>query len=428
MNLETLGCESATLFLLIKMYKDEEISALLPDAEEFVEKNDRGLYAPLLAAIENYCSSRSVKIGNPIYIIRGKPDRTQYFIDVYAAYALTTAREIAITLAATDCPHIPSRTAAIRTVMKNEEFEIKVFDRLVCRVFSIKSAGGIDYIKLLGDCPRAGVFSQCTVQCLPPEIVLIEAYRILYSPSQFSLWSGNISVLKGLWDEVGDISANAEAAVVAHGVKVGGGGRPKELLSMLGSPIVCGDVALEKLLGKSAVKGGRLQIITSMDVDQIKKALAKFYRRKLIAIKYPVNIPIDFQLEKHTIYSDRVPILDVYNSTTYELIPYKVIDGVRVASPFVCMRFLLISMWLYRVIALRTKTPLISEGAELIAKLREYIKGVPETELFLGWKYEGSSVNPNVVKNERRAETGQFPMYYPAKEGKTAEYLKVQQS
>jgi hypothetical protein len=51
--------------------------------------------------------------------------------------------------------------------------------------------------------------------------------------------------------------------------------------------------------------------------------------------------------------------------------------------------------------------------------MRQVISGKKVEKLFLGWDYAGISLNPNVVKNKMRAETGNFPTYYPANELKT---------
>lgn len=395
------------------MYSEEEISALLPEAESYVEKNDRSLYSPLLASVEEYCSAREVRVGNVIHLIKSQPDRSQYYLDIYAAFALTVAHEIAVKLSTTTCPHIPTNTTAVRTILKNEEFEIKVFDRIICRVFSIKSSGGINYISLLGDCRRPAIWAECKVRCLPPSIALIEVYRILYSPREFSLWEQNIKVLSALWDECGELVAEAKLAIELHGVHGGAEGHsPKEILSVLGYPIVCGDIALNKIIGN--IRGGRLQIITDLAPSDVISRLRRIISGKLISVKYPINLPIDFQLQKHTIYSGRVPILDMYNSLSYELIPYKEIKGVCVAAPFVCMRFLLINLWLLRAVGIKSAaTPLIENCARNISSLREYLRGAETRSLFLGWKYRGTSLNPTVVKNQRRAETGQFPVFYP---------------
>jgi hypothetical protein len=333
---------------------------------------------------------------------------------VYAAYALSVAREIAILIYNTKAPHVPLDTTSVRTIIKNGEFEIKVFNRILCRVFSIQRQQNIDFIKLMGGAECQGVYSEAKLMVIPAEIQLIEVYHDLYSISKVSKWEDLMETAEKLWEGL-DVVANTKRAVVG-GRQKNKSYSSKELLAALGNPIIVGDLAI-KHYGYQKT-GGRLQVLCEDGIEDVVEKLKKIIGR-CNAVKYPLRLPLDFQAVKYTIYSGdeaRVPICDIYNSLSYEVVPYKVDAGKKYASEFVVMRFLLINLWLQRTIMKLGKynEELIGTYVAAATHMRQVISGKKPEKLFLGWEYAGVSLNPNVVKNKMRADNGNFPVYYPA--------------
>jgi hypothetical protein len=315
--------------------KFDQIPALIKLAEDYVTIHDRALYRPVLAVIEEYCSTHEVLVGNRCYIFKscGKDD---YTIDVYAAYALSVARELAQLIYNAKAPHVPLDTTSVRTIIRNGEFEIKVFNRIICRVFSLQKQQNIDFIQLMGGAECQGVYSDVKLTVVPAEIQLIEVYHDLYSIAKVDKWPSLLEIADRLWEGL-DIVANTKK-VVTGGAQKKKSYSSKEILAALGNPIIVGDLAL-KYYGYQKT-GGRIQVLTEDTIEDVIEKLKKVVGR-CNAVKYPLRLPLDFQAVKYTIYSgeeSRVPICDIYNSLTYEVVPYKKDSGHKYASEFVVMR------------------------------------------------------------------------------------------
>ncbi len=402
------------------MYQDRDhVSGLLAEAEEFCVANDRMLYAPFLRAAEEWCSRHECAVGNMHFYLQDQPNKDTFVIDIYAAYALTTARELADILFQVHAPHIDARTLGVRTVLKNAEFHLKVNERVIVRIYGAPAYKKINMIALMGPVPRRGLFSGASIPCIPPEIHLAGMYRLLYSPSRFGEWETTFAALDKFWEGITET-----ALVEKNRVVVGGAERDwKAMYAAIAAacegveaPIVIGDIATKRLTGAGDNK--RLQIISAADTDKIVAALVPLFGRKIIAVKYPLGLPMDFQTAKYTIYAgEKVPLCDVFNSSAFEIIPHETVNGIKFAAPFVLLRFKLVDYWLHRAIAKLTAGVSVVGTVHSLMRLREWTLGRTPEELFDGWEYVGCSINPAVAKNKLASELSEivYPNYYPAK-------------
>ena len=190
------------------------------------------------------------------------------------------------------------------------------------------------------------------------------------------------------------------------------------------SPIVLiGEFAMARLNGIS--DPARVQFLTAEPIEDLERRVSRLARNyKVIAVKYTLNIPDDFQIVKHTIYltgaREQVAVADVFNSPAYELIPYSCVNSVRVANPWVILRFLFIDIWVLRLVAHISKVDAATTAARVSAVLarcdllRTYIaKDLAATFQF---DYVGNYVNESVAKKKLIKELGErFPTFYPAR-------------
>jgi len=405
------------------MYEHSDpVANLLADAEEFCIANDRMLYAPFLVAAEKWCARHECAVANSHFYLLTKPNKDSFVIDIYVAFALSAARELAQELSAVHSPHVDVRTLGVETKLKNAEFNIKINERIIARVLGAPAYKKINMIALMGPVPRQGLFSGEFISCVPPELHLCAMYRILYSPSRISEWESTFKNMDVFWAGI-----TSESLVEKTKTITGGAQNKKDWKSMYKaiesicdgqeSPVVIGDIAAKRFIGAGGNK--RLQIICAADIDKIVSALMPLFGRKIVAIKYPLGLPMDFQTSKYTIYAgERVPICDVYNSSAFEIIPYETNGGgIKYAAPFVIMRFKLIDYWLHRAIAKLTAGVSIVGTAGTIVGLKQWMDNRTVNELFDKWEYAGFSVDPAVAKKKLAAELSdiRYPPFYPAK-------------
>ena len=154
---------------------------------------------------------------------------------------------------------------------------------------------------------------------IPKELELIQAYHKLYDITKHDEW-----------DELKCDAIECLECVI-------GGNR------IYFDGLLIGYHALNRL-GLSHEKG-RLQIISG-NVDQ-SISQAKLMWPNAEIKKVDLALPHDFRLEKRTVYVNKKPVMDIFNSAEYELVPYIGRPKVNmIAHHYVICRFLLIDYWI----------------------------------------------------------------------------------
>lgn len=110
------------------------------------------------------------------------------------------------------------------------------------------------------------------------------------------------------------------------------------------------------------VSGEKIQVISTMTPKELNDKLQKFadetMRLPITHRKQFLQIPEDSRVTRYTFYASitsergatEKPFLDLFTSASYEVIPYKVIDGMYIGIKEVILRFLFIDLWVIRVI------------------------------------------------------------------------------
>jgi len=208
-----------------------------------------------------------------------------------------------------------------------------------------------------------------------PEIELIEIYRKLYSPQFFDEWdtlkliqNKLYNIIKsdfdidksdkdtsdrlGTFDEVEVVKDSSSFKQVSQCYKTNK--MSKEILELIKNT---DNLLLIDSIDNSncIVDCPRLQIITHMKQEDfealIKNAVKRVYpREKIIFVDHYPRIPIDFRIKKTAGYfmtdNKRKLFIEFINSTQYSLLPYyKIIDNIKIAHPYVQLRFKYIDLW-----------------------------------------------------------------------------------
>jgi hypothetical protein len=98
-----------------------------------------------------------------------------------------------------------------------------------------------------------------------------------------------------------------------------------------------------------------LQVVSAEAFDEEAEAVAligKSLGLTVAAHTSNMNLPGDVRLQRLTLTvvstQNRVVIMEIYNLALYELVPYVNRGPLRVGSPFVILRFLLMELWVLR--------------------------------------------------------------------------------
>jgi len=168
----------------------------------------------------------------------------------------------------------------------------------------------------------------------------------------------------------------------------------------------------------------RMQIITSMAPEFILSTLKTLLNTQLHSITHIVNLPQDFQLSKYTIYAITnrgyfIPIVDIFNSTTYELIPYTLQGGIKLGNITVLMRFKLIDMWSQHIISGFKKNEFLQQLMARIEtqililreKFYELLFANPENIFQLSnysGKYQDEIISKRIIREDQKQYSNQY--------------------
>lgn len=265
---------------------------------------------------------------------------------------------------------IETNYVEMKTNIPYKQFTIIVNTYLLCIIYSFGK---------FRNKPIIDILSRSTI---PFELLLINKYQDAYY------------IENQPYDDINDLNELVQELY-------DGGYNDKQILysnNITDNNVIIGYNAL-KLLGIKVKHNNRLQIIT----DNIDETLEKIKETYSSAnIKELDTMTHDVRLKKYTAYIENKPIIDIYNSGSYELIPYKKIDNIMVAHPYVICRFLMIDYWI--TILLETPDDRIKD----VIKTLMNINNVQYTQ------YYGVHEDKNIALKKLYKDTDFFS-YFPYK-------------
>ena len=415
---------------------------LVLSAQQFVLDNDRNNFLPFFIQAEKFCHEHNVVFGGKIGLdlLVGEPlTIDSYSWDLYCDNPYVIAKQLADELAQVKSIHIPARTVTLQTNIRYKEFTISVFARRLIKIYALDKYRGIKLLELMGPITKEGYFTKLPVLCISGEMQLIDIYRMLYSPARRSEWNSILQSEKIIYNNIKNNIAEKAINIIggSHSCRLHG-----EMLTAIKNTdyVLIGDCALESY-GLSG-NPERLQLITYEPITATEKMFTRALRHlngKLISVKYELNLPTDFQLTKFTLYlvsnKHQRPLADIYNSSSYELIPWWEGTGkykkIKIGNPWVVLRFMFIDIWILRILLNMKKSDQIINRIKLITqntnKLQELAHELISSNLFKIFQlgdYTGWYYSPTVVKSRMiKAQGVYFPIYYPAKNNNCDEKL-----
>jgi hypothetical protein len=179
------------------------------------------------------------------------------------------------------------------------------------------------------------------INMIPPELQLIDIYNGLYSINRIDDWPRLLKLKGEISKKTGGADINREAV--------------NSFLKMYvynsNEIIILGDYAANLLKhNNTKINHGYLEILTTKPIEFIYNKLCEYYSRsKLEFANANLNIFSDNRLKKYVIRNDKTIVMIIYNSPTYEIIPYFKHCGYNIANKYVLIRFSIIDIWVINV-------------------------------------------------------------------------------
>lgn len=200
--------------------------------------------------------------------------------------------------------------------------------------------------------------------------------------------------------------------------------------------VLVGDYAL-KDIGLDATNS-RLQFLAGDDITEYVAKIGNALRKnnvhsKLEYVKYNLQLPNDFQTTKYTIYAidhldKRVSLLDVFNTLSFEMVPFTLsksgpLAGIRVGGLFVQLRFKFVDLWsMHFVLSIggqldAAKTRIEDIKRQIVTTRDTVLKKIANdpVSVFQLDNYAGVFIDEFVAKKKIiGTERFRFQRYYPA--------------
>lgn len=463
-----------------------ELAIAAAEGPEGAVMRDRERFAPFFRAAEEYAHAHGMIVGGAAAtrLLRGDPPGpSDYYYELYSDNALTDARALADLLYSLD-PEGLAHYTTMSTRVPRKEFEIAVDERPLFLVKALAVHRGARAADIVVPSLRPASFAldakgePLVLQCMGPEIQLIDMYSALTDPSRAGEWGGLIAAeekLRALFEE--EVKGKIEEALSGGDTTGGndiivnttGGGSVSDLIAALLQDYVprsghalIGALGAQVLAGTPGKKApGRLQLVTANTFQEEEKAVLQIAGRMGYNVQSTRNepkVPTDDRLRRMTMYvirpgERREPFLDIYNSGDYQLVAYlpgkRSVKGGRarkkapppkslpplgdlpVGTPFTVLRFLLVDAWtiqlLYRMDVTSphyTRQVLREIVADFSTAADAYLKSRKAEEFgkIFPDDYIGRFQDPIIhAKRERhqgsrgpRQRQTYFPPYYPA--------------
>jgi hypothetical protein len=376
---------------------------------------DRAVYDPARQKVFGYCRTHDLIVSD-VGKLLGISDPSDATIRIYCDKAMHHAKAIA------DLLYPMSKWTRMRAAVVDEEYIVEFEIVPLVYVTAIRSHRNIALRTLLSPVELDGTLY------MSPEIELIDLCRRLYNPADD-------------WDEAPRVQPLLDMVRARVKSKVLGGKKHPSKKKC----VACGRgdlVSMQKLIltefrdvehaivghwAQSIMDGTlpdaeKLQLIVKGDMDAILQRIVDITQSHskfdITFAKQHLYIPKDFRTARYTVYvmypsfhgnkPIKKPLMDIFNSGNFELIPYEIHSGYRIANSYVRIRLLLVDLWIVRLVhAIELiNTDLLRKRIEFIMSAIDAIKVAEPAQYF------GVHSDYSIAKKIATLGKQQFP-YYP---------------
>lgn len=204
------------------MYLQEQVDKLREEAEKFVIDNDRSQYWPYFKFMEQHAAANDFVFAGrcAIRLALGLPyDYATSIYEFYIKQAWPTAKALAVALSGVKSNLLDSRMIVLETNIPHREFTISLMGRAIVKLYSIDIRQGVDAIELLKPKKTKGYLTDSQIYVANEEMLLIDIYRTLHSPSKNAMWDEQFKYEAELFAKV-----EANIKVIGDAIKQARGG------------------------------------------------------------------------------------------------------------------------------------------------------------------------------------------------------------
>ena len=352
-----------------------------------VARADRDRFLPVLRKIDEMLASQKVAdviIGGGTATAMIRRDRitesshTEAPLDLYdymlySSSPLSTASKLARLIYEVDPGDLTQFTVMLPR--SRSLAVINVGQRQVAAIAGLPRHRGLSVFEMLAPDIRLSYFSPLKVPCMAPEVQLMEIYRNLTLPQHAGSWPGLLvaerevreALLDGFKAKLGEIfTGGAPKKRESYGdIRARLIGKIQtDFLQREGVIMVSGLELTVKDESRSI--GSRYACLSVEDLPAVKQRLQRIAasaRANIHLIENNPQVVSDNRMMRLTAYlhvpgRNREPILDVYNTASYDAIPYAVLTPVKTADAkttsgraekcgtlLVLGRFILVDLW-----------------------------------------------------------------------------------
>lgn len=480
------------------MFSIEQVGQIEDDVQKVLIA-ERNNYADVYDTVEkyigNFSGDETIYLGGSygVNLLFKRPrELNDYNYVLYSQKAFVQANELTNLIAAGQDYSKGGKIVTLVTKLPYKRYEIVVDNRTLVSMYHLQPLQGLDSLILpIKEKSELGY----TLTILSPEVYLLNCYHTLCSPQEVGSWEQALRDETKLFQLMNHRLNDLFNAVLIGGSNnfLGGKEEQKEsndetkkqkkeqkenkkidykmveqkllrdVIDNNEEVIMVGEHAITIINDRNFLNLSDWQptklISVIGNLQQITERVKKVFPDNSITQQSKL-VPIleDFRLERGVIKLDDKEVMYVYSASQYDCIPYNVVSAkkskIRIGSPFVLMRFLLVDLWMVRwihhikmiddvfaktriknivkvIVSLRTKlqdpkidikTMSVSSdtllGTKIITKLPTNIKDSyfgDESELgLLGKKYMGQYISEYLAVKLLLAQSDKkFPPYYP---------------
>ncbi|HEY4480497.1 MAG TPA: hypothetical protein VI821_00180 [Candidatus Paceibacterota bacterium] len=340
------------------LFSDVNIDEIVENAGAKIAKIRRNLLQ-IYQIIAQFVADKTLIISDASLLIGAWNVETTeiYRFNIYVDEPFTLARELAQLLAKV------AKYVTVKHVLFDEEIEIAVDSEIIATFYRISNPQIINYIPFI----NKQIADVSNIHVIPPEVEIINTYHKLYSieaakdrdkfaqvePLLFEMLTKRTRKIKGN-AEIPDLSNLSGTRLFRAMIAILADELPGD------DAIIVGEVAYQKL-SDNAFSSDQLRFISRLEIREFAEKIRRIFAEnggssadlRISWLQQKIYLPFDSRLRIYRVYAEigeyKRRICTVYNSATYEIVPYVKRKDVPIGSRFVLLRFIFIEIWQYKI-------------------------------------------------------------------------------